>query len=74
MIKNLTMSETNPLSIILILNSIFLIGSIVNQNETKDPGSVQSSSAITSPLELVTWISLSLQFLLLLLKIKIENI
>lgn len=68
------MNETNPLIILLIMNSLFLIGSILNQNETKDPGSIQSTSSSTSPLELVTWISLFLQFTLLLIKLKFENI
>jgi len=68
------MNETNPLIILLIMNSLFLIGSILNQNETKDPGSIQSTSSSTSPSELVTWISLFLQFTLLLIKLKFENI
>jgi uncharacterized protein with PQ loop repeat len=68
------MNETNPLIILLIVNSLFLVGSILNQNETKDPGSIQSTSSSTSPLELVTWISLFLQFTLLLIKLKFENI
>ena len=68
------MNETNPLIILLIMNSLFLIGSILNQNETKDPGSIQSTSSSTSPLEIVTWISLFLQFTLLLIKLKFENI
>lgn len=68
------MNETNPVILLLIINSIFLIGSILTQNETKDPGSIQSTSSSTSPLELVTWISLFLQFILLLIKLKFENI
>ena len=68
------MNETNPLIILLIVNSLFLVGSILNQNETKAPGSIQSTSSSTSPLELVTWISLFLQFTLLLIKLKFENI
>jgi len=68
------MNEINPLTILLILNSIFLIGLIVTQNETKDPGSIQSNSTTTSPIELVTWISLTFQFILLLIRIKLENI
>ena len=68
------MNELNPVILLLIINSIFLIGSILTQNETKDPGSIQSTSSSTSPLELVTWISLFLQFILLLIKLKFENI
>ena len=68
------MNELNPVILLLIINSIFLIGSILTQNETKDPGSIQSTLSSTSPLELVTWISLLLQFILLLIKLKFENI
>ena len=64
------MNELNSVILLLIINSIFLIGSILTQNETKDPGSIQSTSSSTSPLELVTWISLLLQFILLLIKLK----
>ena len=64
------MNEINPLSVLLIFNSVFLIGSIMNQNETKDHGSIQSSSTITSSIEIVTWISLLYQIILLLIEIK----
>ena len=64
------MNETNPLSVLLIFNSVFLIGSIMNQNETKDHGNIQSSSTITSPIEVVTWITLLYQIILLLIEIK----
>ena len=64
------MNETNLLSVLLIFNSVFLIGSIMNQNETKDHGSIQSSSTITSSIEIVTWISLLYQIILLLIEIK----
>jgi len=70
--NKLKMNNISLLSLLLIFNSVFLIGSIVSQNETKDPGSIQNNSAITSPLELVTWISLSVQFVLLLFRIKFE--
>ena len=66
--------ETNPLTLILLINSIFLILLIINQNETKDPGSIQNNSTTTNPLELFTWISFFIQILLLILRIKFDNI
>ena len=62
----------NFLSVLLIFNSVFLIGSIMNQNDTKDQGSIQSSSTTTSLIETVTWISLLYQIVLLLIKLKFE--
>ena len=62
----------NFLSVLLIFNSVFLIGSIMNQNDTKDQGSIQSSSTTTSLVETVTWISLLYQIVLLLIKLKFE--
>jgi uncharacterized protein with PQ loop repeat len=56
-------------SLLLIINSIVLIGLIVTQNEnTKDITGNQPSS--TSPFEKITWISFVLQLSLLLIKIK----
>ena len=62
----------NFLSVLLIFNSVFLIGSIMNQNDTKDQGSIQSSLTTTSLAETVTWISLLYQIVLLLIKLKFE--
>jgi uncharacterized protein with PQ loop repeat len=56
-------------SLLLIINSIVLIGLIVTQNEnTKDITGNQPSS--TNPFEKITWISFVLQLSLLLIKIK----
>ena len=66
------MNNISPFSLLLILNSVFLIVLIVSQNETKDSGSIQSGSTTTSPIEFVTWISLFCQFLLVLFRIKFE--
>ena len=62
----------NFLSVLLIFNSVFLIGSIMNQNDTKDQGSIQSSLTTISLAETVTWISLLFQIVLLLIKLKFE--
>jgi len=66
------MNGMNFLSVLLIFNSVFLIGSIMNQNDTKDQGSIQSSLTTTSLAETVTWISLLYQIVLLLIKLKFE--
>ena len=69
------MIETeNPLTLILIGNSIVLIGLILNQNETtKDSLTKQTSKSSSNPLEKVTWACLTIQLILLLLKTKITD-
>lgn len=69
------MIETeNPLTLILLGNSIVLIGLILNQNETtKDSLTKQTSKTSSNPLEKVTWVCLIIQLILLLLKIKITD-
>jgi preprotein translocase subunit SecG len=58
---------------IFVINSIFIIGLILNQNEnTRDSIITKNSSNLKNPLENITWISLFLQFSLLLIKIKIS--
>lgn len=69
------MIETeNPLTLILIGNSIVLIGLILNQNETtKDSLTKQNSKSSSNPLEKVTWVCLIIQLILLLLRTKITD-
>jgi|APCry1669189534_1035231.scaffolds.fasta_scaffold491732_1 hypothetical protein len=67
------MIALNPITIILIINSILLISLTLTQNENiKDSGNTQNSS-VTSPFEIVTWFSLFLQLILLLIKQKITD-
>ena len=66
------MNQTKFLSVLLIFNSVFLIGLIMNQNQIKDQGSILSSSTVISVVEAVTWISLLFQIILLLIKIKFD--
>jgi hypothetical protein len=66
------MNQTKFLSVLLIFNSVFLIGLIMNQNQIKDQGSIPSSSTVISVVEAVTWISLLFQIILLLIKIKFD--
>jgi hypothetical protein len=64
----------SPLTFLLILNSVLTIGFILNQNEsTKDAINTQTSSSPSNPLEKLTWISLFVQVILLLVKIKITE-
>ena len=66
--------SNNPLNLILGINSIVIIGLILSQNESaKDSTTTQNSSTITNPFELVTWVCLFLQLILLLIKFKIDN-
>ena len=68
------MESTNPLNLILIVNSFFIIGFILNQNESsKDSIAKKNSSSLSNPFEKITWILLILQLSLLLIKIKIND-
>lgn len=63
-----------PLTLILFLNSLLTIGLILNQNEsTKDSATTQNSSSLSNPFEIVTWVCLGVQLLLLLLKLKVTD-
>ena len=60
-----------PLTFLLLSNSLLTIGLILNQNESvKDSMNSQTSSSSTNPLEVLTWICLFVQLILLLIKIK----
>lgn len=60
-----------PVTFVLIGNSFLTIGLILNQNESgKDAMNSQTSSSATNPLEVLTWICLFVQLILLFLKIK----
>ena len=62
---------TSHLTIIVGINSILLIGFILNQNESsKDSITSQKSTSLNNPFEKITWIGVILQLSLLLIKIK----
>lgn len=64
----------NSFTLVLLINSTFLIGLILNQNEsTKDSSSNQTSRSSLNPLEKFTWIGLSIQIILLLVQTKITD-
>jgi|TARA_Y200000002_G_C22159730_1_gene446531 preprotein translocase subunit SecG len=65
----------NSLTTFLLINSILIIGLITIQNESKDNNNAQSSNTTsTSPLELLTWGTVLLELILLLIKLKITEI
>ena len=69
------MESNTTLDIILSINSVLIIGLILNQNESaKDSSATQSSTSTTSPFESLTWICLFIQLLLLLLQVKFKEI
>jgi hypothetical protein len=66
--------SNNTLTLILGINSLLLIGLILNQNDsTKDSVTNQNSNSLRNPFENITWISLIFQLSLLLIKIKINE-
>ena len=68
------MNETsNPLAIILLINSVIIIGLILNQNESKNESASTQTSSVVNPLELITWGCVSIQLVLLLINLKVVN-
>ena len=63
------MSGLNPVTIILIVNSLSVVSLVLTQNETtKEELSKKSSSS--NPLELVLWFTVILELILLLIQTK----
>lgn len=63
-----------PLTVLLLLNSLFCIGLVLNQNESKkDSSTNQSERSNSNPLEKITSICLILQLILLIIKLKITD-
>jgi hypothetical protein len=70
------MDIRNPLIFSLLINSILPIILILNQNDNtkeidKNGSSINQSN--TNPLEFLTWITLIVQFFLLLIRTKITD-
>jgi hypothetical protein len=64
----------NLFPFLLVSNSFFTIGLILNQNESKkDPSDKQNSSSASSPFEKATWFGLFFQFFFLVLQMKIPQ-
>jgi len=66
------MSGLNPVTIILIVNSLSVVSLVITQNETaKEDRSKRSSSS--NPLELVLWFTIILELILLLIQTKVSD-
>jgi|TARA_B100001175_G_C19495652_1_gene635123 heme/copper-type cytochrome/quinol oxidase subunit 2 len=66
------MSGLNPVTIILIVNSLSVVSLVLTQNETaKEDLSKKSSSS--NPLELVLWFTIILELILLLIQTKVSD-
>tara|TARA_B100001564_G_scaffold342380_1_gene337942 strand:+ start:1591 stop:1794 length:204 start_codon:yes stop_codon:yes gene_type:complete len=66
------MSGLNPVTIILIVNSLSVVSLVLTQNETaKEDLSKKSSSS--NPLELVLWFTVILELILLLIQTKVSD-
>ena len=66
------MSGLNPVTIILIVNSLSVVSLVITQNETaKEELSKKSSSS--NPLELVLWFTVILELILLLIQTKVSD-
>ena len=63
----------NSFIIILLINSLVTIGLILNQNESAKDVSSNMNSELSNPLQNLTWICVSFEFVLLLLKSKIND-
>ena len=71
---NAMVPSVNSLTFLLVSNSFLSITLICNQNDSiKNSTSVQNSTNASNPLENLTWVCLIIQFILLLLKIKITD-
>ena len=66
------MSGLNPVTIILIVNSLSVVSLVITQNETaKEDLSKRSSSS--NPLELALWFTIILELILLLIQTKVSD-
>ena len=66
------MSGLNPVTIILIVNSLSVVSLVITHNETaKEDLSKRSSSS--NPLELVLWFTIILELILLLIQTKVSD-
>jgi preprotein translocase subunit SecG len=65
---------SNLLNIILGINSLIIIFLILNQNEsTKETSSNVTNVEISNPLQNITWVCIFFEFLLFLIKTKINS-
>jgi hypothetical protein len=66
------MSSLNSFSLLLVVNSLFIIGLVLTQNDnTKD--SANQNNSRTSPLEIIIFVNIIFQLILLLISSKITE-
>ena len=66
------MSGLNPITIILIVNSLSVVSLVLTQNDTtKEELSKKSSSS--NPFEVALWVTVILELILLLVQIKVSD-
>lgn len=63
----------NIVTFLLILNSVITIGLILNQNESAKDATSNTSTQVTNPLEKFTWLCVFIEFLLFLIKSKLND-
>lgn len=66
------MSGLNPVSLILIVNSITIISLVLSQNETAKDYASQNSSR-TNPIESILWIFIIFEIIIFLIEGKITD-
>ena len=66
------MNVLNPVTIILIVNSLSVVSLVLTQNDTtKEELSKKSSSS--NPFEVALWVTVILELILLLIQIKVSD-
>ena len=66
------MNGLNPVTIILIVNSLSVVSLVITQNDTtKEELSKKSSSS--NPFEVALWVTVILELILLLVQIKVSD-
>ena len=66
------MNGLNPVTIILIVNSLSVVSLVLTQNDTtKEELSKKSSSS--NPFEVALWVAVILELILLLVQIKVSD-
>jgi|TARA_B100000242_G_scaffold288863_1_gene257689 heme/copper-type cytochrome/quinol oxidase subunit 2 len=66
------MNGLNPVTIILIVNSLSVVSLVLTQNDTtKEELSKKSSSS--NPFEVALWVTVILELILLLVQIKVSD-
>jgi hypothetical protein len=63
----------NTVTFLLVLNSFVTLGLILNQNESAKDATSNTSTQITNPLEKFTWLCVFIEFILLLIKSKLNE-